>query len=142
VVVAFEEIVREVAPSVGGFPVKLRLLNSGQNKKELTIGKVIVGTKDELYYFGSATESDASARGQSLKSAGFFRDSGFMVLLSKGDDGTALSFVVAEQAWEQPEMVANFEALARQCAPSVGGLPVMLLLRNSRLETKNVIAVG
>jgi len=39
-------------------------------------------------------------------------------------------------------MVANFEALARQRAPSVGGLPVMLLLRNSRLETKKVIAVG
>jgi len=95
-----KSIVREVARSVDGFPVKLRLLTSGQTKKKLTAGKAIVGTKGELYDFGSATESVASALSQSLKSAGFSRDSGFMVLLSKGDDGTALSFVVAEQAWQ------------------------------------------
>jgi hypothetical protein len=142
VVFAFEEIVREVAPSVGGFPIKLRLLNSGRTRKELTVGKVIVGTKDEMYYFGSATESDASALGQALKSAGFFQDRGFMVLLSRGDDGTAISFVLAEGAWERPEMVANFEGIVRKSATSVGGLPVQLLLRNSRMEMKKVVTVS
>jgi hypothetical protein len=139
---AFEEIVREIAPSVGGFPIKLKLLNSGQTKKELMIGRVIIGTKDELYYFGSATESDASALGQSLKSAGFFQDRGVVVLLSKGDDGTAISFVVKEGTWDNPNQVADFEGLVRQAAPSVGGLPIKLLLRNSRLETMKSVTVS
>jgi hypothetical protein len=142
VVFAFEEIVREVAPSIGGFPIKLRLLNSGRTMKELTVGKVIIGTKDEMYYLGSATESDASALGQALKSAGFFQDRGFMVLLSKGDDGTAISFVLAEGAWEKPEMVADFEDIVRKSATSVGGLPVQLLLPNSKMETKKVVTVS
>ena len=143
IVSGFEEIGREVAPAIGGYPIQVRLMNSTQEiKKQLTIGKVIVGAKDETYYYGSATESEANALGQSLKSAGFFRDSGLSIFLSKGDDGTAITFVVEEGAWNMPERVAAFEALVRQSAPAVGGLPIQLRFVNTRVELQKAETVN
>jgi hypothetical protein len=143
-VFAFEEIVREAAPTVGGYPVTLRLLNSArQTMKELTVGKVTVGTMDELYYLGSATQSEAVALGQLLKSAGFFTGQGAMVFLSKGGGDTAISFVVTDNGmWDQPDYLEPFEAFVRQSAPSVGGLPIKLLLRDTTLNAKKVITVS
>jgi hypothetical protein len=139
----FEEIVREVAPSVGGYPIKLRLLNSTrQAMKELTVGKVIIGTTDEVFYLGLATQSEAVALGQLLKSAGFFTDQGALVFLSKGDDGTAISFVVTDGMWDQPDHLAVFEDFIRQSAPSVGGLPIKLLLRDTTLQAKKIVTVS
>ena len=140
-VTTFEEIGRQIAPSVGGFPIKVRLINPKREvKKEVTVGKAVIGTKDEIYYFGSATEADAKALGQALQTAGFFRDAGFSVLLSKGD-GTVISFVVREGLWDEPGHVANFETITRQVASSAGGLPIKLRLLNNALETKKEVAV-
>jgi hypothetical protein len=143
-VFVFEEIVREVAPSVGGYPVTLRLLNSAQQTmKELTVGRVTVGTIDELYYLGSATQSEAVALGQLLKSAGFFAGQGATVFLSKGDGGTAISFVVTDNGmWDQPDYLEPFEAFVHQSALSVGGLPIKLLLRDTTLQAKKVVTVS
>ena len=142
-VAAFEEIGREIAPAAGGFPIKVRLVNlSREVEKEATVGKVVVGRKDELYYSGSATEADAKALGQSLKSAAFFQDRGVTVLLSKDDNGSTVSFVVAEGTWDNSDQVADFERLVRQSAASLGGLPVHLRLVNSRLEIKKILTVS
>jgi hypothetical protein len=49
-VAGFEEGGRQVAPSVGGFPIKVRLANTQQQtKKEVTVGRLLVGTKDHVY---------------------------------------------------------------------------------------------
>jgi len=143
IVAGYEEVGREIAPKVGGFPIQLRLMNSAEKTmKQLTIGKIIVGTKDEIYYYGSATQEESQALGQSLKSAGFFRDSGLSIFLAKGDDGTAITFVVEEGAWDMPDRVAAFEALVRQSAPAVGGLPIQLRFVNSRVELKKAETVN
>jgi hypothetical protein len=143
IVSGYEEIGREIAPAVGGFPIQLRLMNSAEaTKKQLVVGKAVIGTKDVVYYYGSATEAEANALGQSLKSAGFFRDSGLSIFLSKGGDGTAITFVVEEGAWDMPDRVAAFEALVRQSAPAVGGLPIQLRFVNSRVELKKVETVN
>src|ERR1017187_2836908 len=140
-VASFEEIGRGIAPSVGGFPIQVRLIDSASVvKKEVTAGKTIIGTKDEIYYFGSATEADAKALGQALQTAGFFRDLGFSVLLAKGD-GTVIGFVVKAGLWDEPENVATFEKIARQVASSAGGLPIKLRLLNNTMETKKEIPV-
>ncbi len=132
----FAEVGREIAPKVGGFPIKVRLINSDRDvKKELTVGKTIVGSNDEIYYLGSATEAEAKALGEALKTAGFFIGKGFTVLLYKGG-GTSLSFVVKEGFWDNPAGVADFERIVRQSAASVGGLPVKLRLLNPGLEMK------
>lgn len=142
-VAAFEEIGREIAPAAGGFPIKVRLVNlQREPEKEATVGKVIVGRKDELYYFGSATEADAKALGESLKSAAFFQDRGVTVLLAKDDNGSTVSFVVSEGTWDNSDQVSGFERLVRQSAGSIGGLPIHVHLVNSRLEIKKAITVS
>ena len=104
--------------------------------------KIVIGTKDVIYYYGSATQSEGQALGQSLKSAQFFRDAGFSVFLSKGDDGTAITFVVEQGTWNLPDKVAVFETLVRQSASTVGGLPIQLRLATPMLELKKAETVN
>ena len=140
-VFSFEEIARRVAPAIGGFPIAVRLSDSAWTVwKELVVGKLIMGVSDEVYYFGPATEADAEALGEALKNARFLVDAGASVVLSK-DGGTAISFVVGDGVWERPDAVAGFERLTRQVAAAVGGLPVKLLLLNSKMETEKEIAI-
>jgi hypothetical protein len=137
----FAEIGRRVAVSVGGFPIQVRLIDARRTiRKQLTVGKAIVGDKDAVYYFGAATAADAAAVGQALQAAGYFTGSGFTVALLKGE-GTVISFVVQEGAWDQPAVVATLDRLVRQIAVSAGGLPVELRLLNREMEIKKEVAV-
>jgi hypothetical protein len=133
----FEEIGRQVAPLIGGFPIKVRLLDSSRDvKKESTIGKEAIDGNDHVYYIGTATESDAQALGQELKSLGFFSGKGSDVFLAKHSDGTVISFVVGDGVWEDATYVGDFEKIVREAAPKVGGLPVRLHLDSTSLEVK------
>jgi hypothetical protein len=135
-VASFDEIARAVAPSIGGFPIEVRLVNNDRDvKNTTTVGKVVFGN-DHIYYLGSATLAQAQALGQELKTDGFFVDKGFDVFLSKQSDGTSLAFVVGDGAWDNAEMVASFEKIARDAAPAVGGLPIHLHMVNTSLEVK------
>jgi hypothetical protein len=135
-VAGFDELAREAAPSIGGFPIEVRLVNKERDvKNTTTVGKVAVGN-DHIYYLGLATQAQAQALGQELKTDGFFVDKGFDVFLSKQSDGTSLAFVVADGAWDDAAMVTSFEKIARDAAPAVGGLPIHLHMVNSTLEVK------
>jgi hypothetical protein len=135
-VASFDEIARQNAAVIGGFPIKVRLINKDRDvKNESTAGKASVGN-DHIYYLGSATPAQAQALGQELKTDGFFVDKGFDVFLSKQSDGTSLAFVVADGAWDDAAMVASFEKIARDAASAVGGLPIHLHMVNSTLEVK------
>jgi len=98
--------------------------------------KVVIGSKDEVYYSGLATRDDAQALGSALKNAGYFRDKGADVYLEKGKNSTVVSFVVKDGIWNQPEMVTSFEALGREVAPSVGGFPIELRLLSEALSVE------
>lgn len=135
----FEEMGREVAPSVGGFPIQVRLVDREREvKKESTVGKVALPDNDTVYYSGTATESQAKALGQALRSADYFGGKEADVFLAKHSDGVALSFVVGKGLWDDPAVVSEFEKIARQVAPSIGGLPIKLRLVNTSLEEKKV----
>jgi hypothetical protein len=137
ILASFEEIGREVAPTVGGFPLKVRLTNTTHDvEKESTVGKAAFAGNDDVYYLGTATEAQAQALGQTLKSIGVFKAKGASVFLSRHSDGTALSFVVGKAAWDDPAVVGYFEKIVRQSAPAIGGLPVKLRLVNTLLEIK------
>jgi hypothetical protein len=137
---SFEEIGRRVAGSIGGYPIHLRLSDVKWGvHKEVVVGKVIVGLKDEIYYYGSATASEAEALGRALQSNGYLVGSGTSVVLSK-DGVTSISFVLGDGAWNRPGTVSAFEGLIRRVAPSVGGLPVDLRLLNSNMEVEKEIA--
>jgi hypothetical protein len=132
----FEAIGQQVAPSIGGFPIQVRLLNKNYDvKADTTVGQAAFGN-DHVYYLGTATASQAKALGLALQSAGFFEGKGSDVFLSKHSDGTTLSFVVGDGVWDDTALVTDFEKIARQAAPSVSGLPVRLRLVNTSLETK------
>jgi hypothetical protein len=108
---------------------------------------VVIGTKDEVYYSGTATRENAQSLGNALKANGYFNDKGASdkgadVFLAKGNDGTAISFVTKEGSWEQPGIVSLFEEIGREVAPAVGGLPIQLRLLNTQHELKKESTVG
>jgi hypothetical protein len=103
---------------------------------------VIIGTKDQVVYSGTATASDATALGNALKAAGYLQDRGVTVLLSKGAGGTVIGFVVADGAWNQAGTMSQFEEIARGVASTVGGLPVQVQLLNSTQTVEKSATVG
>ena len=58
----------EVAPTVGGLPIQVNLIDtSGNVKATSTVGKVGFGGSNGIYYEGSATKDEARALGQRLE---------------------------------------------------------------------------
>ena len=134
---SFEDLARQAAPSIGGFPVQVRLMDKYREvKAEAVVGKVDVGGNDTVYYEGTATQAQARALSNKLKSEGFFQGRGSDVFLSKDKDGVTLSFVVRDGISDNPAMVSEFETTVRDTASAVGGLPVRLRLVNTLLEVK------
>ena len=134
---SFEELTREVAPAVGGLPIEVNLIDtSGNVEATSTVGEVGFGGSNGIYYEGSATKHEAQALGQQLESMGFFRRNGANVFLTRHDDGTTLAFVVVGEAWNNPTKVSSLEAIVREVAPTVGGLPINLRLVDTQLQVK------
>ena len=129
----FEEIVRGVASSVGGLPVQVQLLNSAKTvEKSGIVGEADFGGGDAVIYEGTATQADAQALGNQLKSIGFLQGKGANVFLTK-DGGTTLAFVVSDGTWNDATLVSDFEAIVRSVASTVGGLPIDMRLVNTTL---------
>ena len=129
----FEEVVRGVASSVGGLPVQVQLLNTTKTvEKSGMVGEVDFGGGDAVIYEGTATQADAQALGNQLKSIGFLQGKGANVFLTK-DGGTTLAFVVSDGTWNDPTLVSDFETIVRSVASTVGGLPIDMRLVNTTL---------
>jgi hypothetical protein len=135
---SFEELAREVAPEVGGLPIQVQLVDSEGNVEETsTVGEVRFSGGDGVFYEGSATKAEAQALGQRLQSKGFFQRRGDNVILTRhDDDGTTLAFALGNEAWNNPVKVSGFEAIVRDVAPAIGGLPIDMHLVNSQLQLK------
>ena len=132
---SFEELAREVAPAVGGRPIQVHLVDSrGEVEETSTVGEITFDGGDGVYYEGSATKAQAQQLGRHLQSKGFFRGKGTNVLLAIHDDGTTLAFVVVDGVWNNPSKVGNFEAIVRDVAPMLGGLPIDMHLVNTQLQ--------
>ena len=101
-----------------------------------------IGTKDEVIFSGTATEAQATALGNELKSDGYFTDRGVSVLLNIGPNGTTISFVVGDGVWNQKGMMGNFEELGREVASTVGGLPVTVQLVDTKEAVQKTGIVG
>ena len=140
---SFEELAREVAPTVGGLPVQVQLVDTkGDVEETSTVGEVSFDGSDGVYYEGSATKEQAQALGRWFKSKGFFTGKGVNVLLTRHDDGTTLAFVVADGVWNNPSKVGNFEAIVRDVAPMIGGLPIEMHLVNAQIEVEKDELIG
>jgi hypothetical protein len=103
---------------------------------------VIIGTKDQVIYSGLATKANAMALGNALKSDEYFQDRGSSVLLNEGFGSTTISFGVQDGVWNQAGMLSSFEELAREVAPTVGGLPVQVQLVDTKGDVEETSTVG
>jgi hypothetical protein len=102
-----------------------------------TVGEVRFDGNDGVYYEGSTTKAQAQALGERFKSMGFFRGKGANVfLIGHDNDGTTLAFVIIGEGWKDPSRVSNFEAIVRDVASTIGGLPIDMRLVNSQLEVE------
>ena len=136
IVASFDEVAREAAPAVGGFPIKVLLVDEDHGvKRESIVGKFSTGN-DHVYYSGAATDVQAQGLARSLSTAEFFVGKGADVFLSRESNETTLAFVVGDGIWDDAEMVAGFEKFVRDAAPVLGGLPIRLRLENTSLEVK------
>ncbi len=134
---SFEEITGQAAPSVGGLPVLLRIINKNKEVKfQSTIAREALEGGDVVYYYGDVPQSQAHALGLALKADKFFQGRGADVFLARHSNNTTMSFVVKEGVWQDPAIVKEFERIARDGANAVGGLPVTLRLMTSQLDVK------
>jgi hypothetical protein len=134
VVLAFGNIAQSVAPTLGGYPLKVRLINGKQEtQKEFLVWNKVMGTDENICYFGTATEAEATALGESFQHNQYLVNRPWEVFLTKGNDGTTISFAMTG-GWDEPAKVAIYESLVREGAPSVGRLPVRLQMLNTNLE--------
>ena len=134
---SFEIVGQQIASNVGGFPIEVDLLNKDRVlEMNSNVGKVALDGKDDVYYLGAATETEAQALGDALKDAGFFQGNGSDVFLSKHADGTMISFVVSDGVWDNPSDVKGFQDIVRKVAPAVGGSPIKLRLMSTTLVDK------
>lgn len=103
---------------------------------------VTIGTKDNVFFSGSATQADATALGQKLKDIGYFSDKGMSAEVFKDANGEAIGFVVKDGVWNQPEMVLAYERIALQAASAAGGTSVRMRLENATRQTQKEVMVG
>jgi hypothetical protein len=120
----------------------LLLLGVYGQKLAVQTANVTIGTKDNIFYSGSATAADANALGQKLKDIGYFSDKGLSAEVFKDANGEAIGFMVKDGVWNQPDMVFGYERIALQAAPAVGGSPVRLRLENAMRQTQKEVTVG
>ena len=113
-----------------------------RSKRSGDVPRVVVGTKDVVYYTRRATRQDAQALGRALQSAGYLKDRGTGVILAKGSAGAAISFVLNDGAWDQPDAISNYGEIGRQIAPSVGGFPLRISLVDEKLAVRKSLVVG
>jgi hypothetical protein len=123
---------------VGGLMLSANYLQKFAAKS----ANVTIGTKDNVFYSGSATATDATALGQKLKDIGYFSDKGMSAEISKDANGAAIGFVVKDGIWNQPDMVLAYERIALLAASAAGGTPVRLRLENSTRQTQKEATVG
>jgi hypothetical protein len=134
VALAFGNIAQSVAPALGGYPLKVRLINGKKEvEKEYMVAKKVMGTDENLLYFGTATEAEATALGEVFQHNQYLANHPWDVFLTKGSDGTTIS-VVMTRGWDEPAKVAIYEGLVREGAPAIGALPVRLQMLNTDLE--------
>ena len=141
---AFEHMVRTAGPAVGGLPVKLQYMNSKlEVKKDTVVHQYLtVGANDQIGYSGTATEQDAKAFSEALKSIGYLKDRGTTVLLSKGPGGTVVCFVVKNGAWDDARTVARYQEIGGVVAPAVGGVPIKVRMLNTLLRKQKEIPIS
>ncbi len=144
--VSFEVLGPEMASAAGGPPLAIRLLNSkGEPQRTLVVkaGQVVVGTRDRVVYSGATTGEQATQLGAALVSEGFLHDRGAIVVLGRESKAAPveLALFTVDGAWDDPKVMSGLQDLVRKVAPTVGGLPVIVHVLDSKGQMRKQITV-
>jgi len=112
------------------------------NRPHTTASKVIIGTRDEVYYYRPVSMEEATALGHALEGTGFFADQGTSVLLSRGKGLTVISFVLNQGGWDRPGAARSFQEIGRRVAGSIGGYPIQVRLVDSAWNVRKSMVIG
>ena len=104
--------------------------------------RITIGQNDEIYFSGTATETNARDLGKALQDAGLLRDRGVTVQLIKRNGTTVIGYIVTDDGWNKPMLVDVFELFTRRAAPAVGGLPIEVRLMDEQCEVKKTWTVN
>jgi hypothetical protein len=94
---------------------------------EPSFGTFMEFGNDEVYYSGEATEEDARKLARVLQDIGFFGADGVSVKIEASSGQYEVSFVLVENAWEDPEMADEFRGIGRILAEA--GFPTPLTIQ-------------
>jgi hypothetical protein len=103
---------------------------------------VTIGTRDKVFYEGTATKEDALAVGKALKAGGFLTDRGVALIVAKEKDGPSISIPLRDGLWNQPNAVSSYEEVGREMAPLLGGYPIKVRLLDTSRALKKEMIVG
>lgn len=104
--------------------------------------RVMIGSRDNVFYSGSATATDATAIGNRLKDLGYFNDKGLSAEVFKDSKGEAIAFTVQDGAWNRPDVVSGYENIALRLVDLAGGSPLRMRLEDKTRHTQKEVSVG
>lgn len=104
--------------------------------------RLAINANDDIYYSGSATEADARNLGEVLTGLGYFPSSdGASVAVSRSPQGVTISFVLADDVWNEEEAVSHFKGLGEEIADQGFGRPLVIELCNSYFQSKRTLSI-
>jgi hypothetical protein len=133
-----------IAAPAGGPPFTIRLLNaSGEFRNQLQIDgrDLSVGSSDHIAYYAPATEAQAKALSQVLKSIAILTDSGTTVGLWSTGATMAVSFSMKDGAAKDDRVLAWLQTVGRKIAPAVGGLPIEIHVLDTSYVERKVVTI-
>lgn len=95
--------------------------------------------QQEVYFEEGATEQDARKLYAVLAESKVFGDQPATAYLKREKSGWLVTLVVADGAWNDPDVVGFFEALAAELSGTLGGAPVTIALANELVAVKKTV---
>ncbi|HEY4330552.1 MAG TPA: sulfite exporter TauE/SafE family protein [Phycisphaerae bacterium] len=120
------------------------ILSTGVNWRMMIDAQQSVefGHDQEVFYSRGATREIAQALGDALKKSGYFHgEQASTVLVAGGVGNREVSFVLAQGAWDKPEIDAAIRAIAEDFATAVGGKPFTVKLVDENMMEKKRIRI-
>ena len=108
---------------------------------EPSFGTVVEFGNDEVYYAGDATEDDARKLAGILKDIEFFGAGGASVRLESSSGQYTVSFVLVENAWDDPEIVDAFRDIGHSLAESGFSKPLTIQLCDDDFAAQEILTI-
>ena len=97
--------------------------------------------EDEIYYSGDATNEDARELADALHEIEFFGSGGTSVKYEVSSDGSTVSFILIENAWEDPETANAFREIGDYLVESDFPSPMTIELCNGYFEVQRTFPI-